>query len=248
MAQSQGLGEGVDLAGRVDEQCHLVAHALPHEQHVGDLALHVLRGESPPVDLEGLVSHLVAPLGEVGELLGRREPAVLVAVQCRGIRAQGLSPAAEELVERLLVQFACDIPQADIDDAHARHVVVAQAAFDVVVDPLPFQGILAEQVPGAHLHLFRRGAAHTRILTGDALVGVYLQYVATPCRAVPGHVHHVERVVVRAHILERELECRQFDLSDLRICRHCSCRLSLACDRSQFNLALPPARPIDPPP
>ena len=82
-ADCQRVCEGLVLAGGIDEEGHAAAHAPAHGEHVVHLALD--GPVAPAVDLERPVAHLVALFGEVCELLGRAEAAVVVAVQGAGV-------------------------------------------------------------------------------------------------------------------------------------------------------------------
>ena len=84
-ADRQRLAEVLDLARRIDHQCHVRADRLTNGEHVFDLAPDVLCGQTPSVDLERGVAHLLALDRELGKLLGGGKTAVFVAVQGRGI-------------------------------------------------------------------------------------------------------------------------------------------------------------------
>ena len=154
----------------------LVADALAHFQHIGHLACD---GRiAPAVDLEGRVAHLLALDREVGEGFGRVEAAVLVAVIGGGVGRQRLSIAAQQFPDRRVVELAGDIPQRDVDQAHAHAVVLAQRALDIVVELLALERIASQQIVGVHLHLRKLARAAGHVFAGDALVGVDLQDVA----------------------------------------------------------------------
>ena len=70
-------------------------------------------------------------------------------MQGRGVRRKRAAGAAKQAVQGLVVHFAHNVPQADVDHADTGHVVVAEAAFQVVVDLLPGSHVFPDEVLGA---------------------------------------------------------------------------------------------------
>ena len=126
------VGEGAQLARRVEHQGHAVADRLGHVQHV----LRFFAGVAvvPAVDLEGRVAELVAGLGEVGIGLLRVQAAGAVAVIGAGIGRQALAVAAQQFRDRRVQVAPGPVPQGDVDGAVAHVVELADVALEVVVD------------------------------------------------------------------------------------------------------------------
>ena len=153
-ADGDRVGEGADVAGGVEHQRHAAADAVAEEPDggalLGDVAL------VPAVHLEGAVAERVAGLGEVGEVLGRRQAAVAVAVHGRGIGGEPLPPAAEERGDGQPDALAVEVPERDVDVAEAHVVVLAVGALELVVDQLALERVAADEVRGEHQDLGER--------------------------------------------------------------------------------------------
>ena len=154
------------------------------------------------MNLECVIAHFFALLGEIGELLRGAQTSVFVPVQRAGVCGERLPGAAEHAVERCVEQFAGNVPEGDVDRSRTGHVEVPETALGVLVDLFPFKWIFADKVVGKHFDLLGGRPPEADVITRDAFRGVDAEdalSVRFPCARLK---HHVERVVVNADILK----------------------------------------------
>ena len=96
-ADLEGVGEGPEMAGRVVHEGHAVADALAEQAHGLRVALRA--AIRPAMHLEATVAHGVALLREIGERLGRGQPAAVSTEPCRGIGGNTGLGAAQHLAD-----------------------------------------------------------------------------------------------------------------------------------------------------
>ncbi len=215
-ADLERVPEGHVLAGRVQHQVHPAADPLADRVHVGDLLAD--RRASPAVDLERRIAELETLLGEVREGLRAGQAVRLVVAVIRArIRRQALLVAAEEPVDRRVVELAREVPQRDIHRRVADPGHLPQGPVDVRVDAFAFERVLAEQVLDEHREsgeIQRRGA---RIFANDPHVGQDPEHGPVHrCRGAR-LVDHVEAVVVAAEIGQGRGVLVDLDAGDLGI-------------------------------
>lgn len=211
-ADLDGVRERLQLAARVEHEVHVrpdgLAHTRDRLDDLGDLV------DVPDVQLVGLVAQLLALHGEVRVGGGRVEAAVAVTGGGRGVRGDAGLPATEQRADRRAVRPAREVPQRDVDEAHAHLVELAELTLHVVVDELALQRVLADQVVAEHRDLRDGDRVAADVAADDAVVGVDPDRVGAGGLAaarlvdqreagrVLGEVDHVELRLVDADPLD----------------------------------------------
>jgi hypothetical protein len=153
-ADIERIGEGFELAGRVQHQGHLVPDLFRDMQDVRRLLAGV--AIVPAMDLEGAIAEVVTLLGEGGEGFLAIETAISVAVIGAGIGRQTLAIATKQNADGTVELLARPVPKRDIKGAMAKVVELADFTLQIVIDPLALLGVPADQLGCQHLGLGQR--------------------------------------------------------------------------------------------
>ena len=175
---------------------------------------------APGVDFEPLVAHFKALLGEIGECLRAIEAAAgTVGVIGAGVSRQVFAVAAQQTVDGRLVYLARQVPQGDVDGADAHAVVLAQNHLGLIVEALPFEGVLADQERGEQVDLLEGGRRDADVFAGHTLVGIDANAQGRAGALVTGFVKcaHGEAEVV-PDVVERKTVAGELDaFNDWRV-------------------------------
>ena len=132
--------------------------------------------------------------------------------------------AAQQFVDRLVVELAGDVPEGDVDGRITDAGDLAQGASDFGVDQLALEGAAADQKVGKGGDGREFGATAAGVLADDALVGLDAQDIALALHAVARLIDDIEAVVVFAEILPFKLVGMGFDFGDDGVGHGCSSR------------------------
>ena len=175
---------------------------------------------APGVNLESLVAHFKALLGEIGERLRAVETAAgTVGMVGAGVCRQVFAVAAQQLVDGRLVELARQVPQGDVDGTDAHTVVLAQDDLRLVVETLPFEGVLADQERREQIDLLEGGRRDADVFAAHALVGMDADAQGRAGALLAGFVKrsHGEAKVV-PDVLERKAVAGELDaFNDRRV-------------------------------